>query len=121
MPLISLIATLAPVIAPQVIKLVEHIFGPKTGSVKKPVAIDILNAIGDSLSKAGKTGTASKDDLGALVDSIVGELNKSGSLANAPLSSSPVPSSVLPSDPTEKLKLFIASQRAHLDLFEKLI
>lgn len=80
---LPILAALEPVVAPLVIKLIDHLFPPKSGPVKLPVAVSTFQAILDGLVKAGQAAPGQVPDAETLktwVQGIVDALNRAGEL-----------------------------------------
>lgn len=78
----ALIATLLPVVIPQVVKLVEKMFGHKTGAQKKSTVLEMLEAL---IKKTGdlagpSVGLPQRGELDQIIEQVVSALNERGEL-----------------------------------------
>lgn len=83
----SLLALLGPVIVkqsiPLVVKLVDKIFGNKTGKIKSDVATKVVTSIVEGSVSTGNIGSSqvpSESDIRKYIDSVVAGLNSIGEL-----------------------------------------
>ena len=81
---IPILTTVVPVVLPLIVKLVDKIFGSKTGAVKLDAATQIANLILQELQKLAGTGSGismpSATELQTLIQGIVNQLNAAGVL-----------------------------------------
>ena len=78
---VPILAGLEPVIAPLIIKIIDKVFPPKSGSVKFPTAQAIFQAILDGLAKTGQpVAIPDQPTLAGWIQELVNELNKAGAL-----------------------------------------
>ena len=70
-----------PVVMPFLAKVMDKIFGDKTGSVKQSTLTTIIQTIADNLSGAGQIpGTIDKTSIVTAIEAVVAELNAKGEL-----------------------------------------
>ena len=81
---IPILTTVVPMVLPLIVKLVDKIFGCKTGSVKLDAATQISNLILQELQKLAGSGSGiampSTAELTTMIQGIVDQLNKQGVL-----------------------------------------
>ncbi len=71
--------------APVLVQLLQHAFGPKTGEVKGPIAVDALTSILNGLLGQGKIDAVPAPvDIKAFVDSLVAQMKTDGTINVVP-------------------------------------
>lgn len=83
---IPLAISLIPEAVPLIVRLIDKIFGSKTGAVKLQTATTLVEALGQGLVNAGKASSADLPDNVAaqkLVQAVVDQLNAAGQLQGA--------------------------------------
>ena len=91
---IPIATTIAPLVIPWVVKLMDKIFGPKTGSVKMATGIANAEAIFKALQPilaAQGIAVPAATEIPALMQSVVDALNASGELKGAATVLEPAP------------------------------
>jgi hypothetical protein len=77
----GILAILGPVLVPLLVRQVERIFGPKTGSTKKAVVSKAIEAILAQASAAGKLDAKwGEVEISQLIDQVVTAEKEAGSL-----------------------------------------
>jgi len=83
--------TLLTPLIPQLVTLVEGLFGPKTGSTKLDTVVKAIQPVANNLATAGKLGgpPPSATDIAAAVSAVAAQLFPSGTTV-PPVGSTPV-------------------------------